>query len=86
MFKAGDLVELDLESDVNLDYDGTLNPDDMGWLATKGVYPNVGYEVKEIISDEGYEEYYLKLLIKDVDYCFISERFKLSAPLSLENE
>ena len=84
MFRAGDLVELDLESDVNLDYDGTLNEEEMEWLASRGVVPNTVYEIIKVMVEP--DDDYTYAMIAPDKHCFMGERFKLAAPLTLENE
>lgn len=84
MFKVGDSVELDLESDINLDYDGTPNPEEMEWLASKGLLPYSIYTILKIDTDEYTGDCYVKLF--DGGHYFCAERFKLAAPLNLENE
>lgn len=85
MFKVGDLVELDMESMVNKNWDGSVSEEEMKYLASKGLYPNTAYEIERDEADQ-FEDQYLFLKTQKASYGFMSERFKLAAPLNLENE
>lgn len=84
IFKAGDVVELDLNSpmfdDMLLDLE-----DEMGFLKDMGLVPNKSYKVSsvEIEKDEDGDYYLLRL--EDVRLAWCDTRFK-HAITTLENE
>lgn len=85
MFKVGDLVELDMESMVNKNWDGSVSEEEMEYLESKGLYLNTVYEIERDEVDQ-FGDQYLFLKTQKDSYGFMSERFKLTIPLNLENE
>lgn len=84
MFKAGDVVELDLNSpmfdDMLLDLEY-----EMGFLKDMGLVPNKCYTVTRFIQLEDEDGDYCLLELEGVQLSWGSTRFK-HAVLTLENE
>lgn len=86
MFVVGDFLELDLESDLNKGF-GDVE-DELAFLERCGLVPNNIYKLERILEEVDDEAYDLPPLVvlEGVNLSWSSERFKLAAPLELENE
>lgn len=85
MFVVGDFLELDLESDLNKGF-GDVE-DELAFLATFKLVPNTSYKLKRIVEEANDEDDLPPLIeLEGVNLSWASDRFKLAAPLKLENE
>lgn len=82
-FNVGDVIELDLHSEMNHSYIG--DSDELEFLKGFGIIPGKHYVVSEFIEKFDFEYYYL-VMMEGVELAWASSRFKLAEPLILENE
>lgn len=87
MFNIGDVVELDLNADINIGWNNA--DDELAFIGTMGLLPNAPYTI-EGFTDEGEDFLGDKLprlvKLKENQWDWSEERFKLLEPINLENE
>lgn len=85
MFVVGDILELDLDNHLNKGF-GDVE-DELEFLAKFKLVPNTPYKLKRIVEEADDEDDLPPLIqLEGVNLSWASERFKLAAPLELENE